>query len=233
MAMRHRTIRGRVRYLSGNDETGRERFTVTVHGNGDRTFRSLIEYDQLAMLRDVTHTCDARYRPLDAFVRQTKNDRFMGSTWFRFSEHLAEAEGITAGEGRVSQRWPTAVWTPILCSHSLIADFWHVAAFDLNGPRRQEVRGRLSTSEHPLGDSGPRLCIGLEPNTISETAVMEFSGEHRITVAAGTFDCIRIDVVRRQGPPVEFYTTRTDFLPILCKADFVASRYELIEIGHG
>ncbi|MBM3504154.1 MAG: hypothetical protein FJX65_09790 [Alphaproteobacteria bacterium] len=229
--MKHRTVRGYIRYAtSEGGESGREWFTITVHGNGHRTFRTMIEYDQLGMLRDVTHTCDERFRPLDAFVRQTKHDRFMGAMWFRFSEHLAEAEGYTAGEGRLSQRWPTTVWTPILCSHSLIADFWHAAAFDLDGPKRQEVRGRLSTSEHPLGDSGPRLCIGLEPNTIAETAIMEYGGEHRITVAAGTFDCIRVDVVRRQGPPVEFYTTRGDYLPILCKADFVGSRYELVEL---
>ena len=73
--MRHRTYAGKIVYLTdGAGEMGRERFRVTVHDDGRRTLRAICEMDDDELLRDVTHTVDRHFRPLDAFVRLRRAD---------------------------------------------------------------------------------------------------------------------------------------------------------------
>ncbi len=67
--MQHRTYSYKIQYLGDAGERGREWCTVTVHGNGDRTLRALCEMDDSQVLRDVTSTVDAHWRPKDVFVR--------------------------------------------------------------------------------------------------------------------------------------------------------------------
>lgn len=231
--MRHRTIRGTISYQTKGEENAREWFTITVHGTGHRTFRAIVEYRDTGILRDVTHSVDERWRPLDCYVRQTRRGLFEGALWMRFTEHVAEAEGFTAEAGRIRQRFATERWTSILMNHSLLSDFWQFARYDFGGPRRQEVTRRLSTAVHPVGDSPPILYHATNPFGIWPTAVFEGAGEREVTVAAGTFRCRHMLSVRRQGPPVEFFTVPGDFPPVLCVTDFVGQRYELLEWREG
>ena len=93
--MKHETYRGKVVYRSDTlGERGREWFTVTKHSDGHRTIRSFVEVLNTGLLRDVTYTVDGNWQPVDAFVRLTENDEFMGSGWFRFTGSKLSARPI-------------------------------------------------------------------------------------------------------------------------------------------
>ena len=102
--MQHKTTRGKILYLRDGEETGREWFTVTKHGDGSRGFRAMCEMDDHDLLRDATYNVGPKWEPLDCFVRLTTADRFVGSSWFRFDDTGAECEGYTVNEGRLRQR---------------------------------------------------------------------------------------------------------------------------------
>jgi len=101
-----RRYSGKIVYVGDTTgERGREWFNITVEPNGTRTLRSQAKIDdaeinKTRVLREVTCTLDAHWRPLDAFVRITVDDVFGGTSWFRFGPGLVECEGFTTGEGR-------------------------------------------------------------------------------------------------------------------------------------
>ena len=184
--MKHQTIRGRIDYLTdGIGEMGREWFTLTAHGNGDRTTRSLTEMDDYELVRDVTYTVDRQFRPLDCFTRVLVKDRLVGTGWCRFSEGLAECETWTAAEGRVSQRWPLAEPLRFFGPHSVLNDVWQMASFDFSKSERIQpfpVAWRLWSSPLIWGGSGPLLCLStaLTPPDKPPGDALEFVGEEKI-----------------------------------------------------
>ena len=125
---KRRHYSGKTLYIGDEvGERGREWFDVTVEPDGTRTLRAKCEIDgsvvhNFRVLRDVTFTLDGNCRPLDAFVRITVNDKFMGSSWFRFGEHEVECEGFTVNEGRISQKVPVARWPRSFGSHPVVCD---------------------------------------------------------------------------------------------------------------
>ena len=181
-SMRHRTLRGRLvyRHLDGA-ERGRERFVVTVHEDGCRTLRAVCEIDADEVLRDVTYSVNRAYQPLDAFVRLTVREQFLGSGWFLFGDREASCESYTAAEGRVSQRVPVPARPLAFGSHPISADAWLTAAFDPDGAARQFFDNVFISSYAFNGAGGPLLYpihFGLER-----------LGVESVTVAAGTFVC--------------------------------------------
>ena len=119
--MKHRALRGRIAYLHDRDgERGREWFSISVQDDGTRTLRAQCEMDDEDLLRDVTYTVDGSWRPLDAFVRLTRAQRFVGSAWFRFDDQGAECESWTASEGRLSQRVALSQRPRVFAPHPLV-----------------------------------------------------------------------------------------------------------------
>ncbi len=112
MAIPHRRIRARIHYTSDKpdrkgQERGREYFTITVHADGRRTLRAYTEIDDAPnVMRDVTLSLGADWRPTDCFVRLSVGDQMMGTSWFQFTDTEAICEGYTVNEGRISQRYP-------------------------------------------------------------------------------------------------------------------------------
>ena len=180
--MRHRTVRGQLAYhhLDG-PERGRERFTITIHENGCRTLRAVCEIDADEVLRDVTYSVNHAYQPLDAFVRLTVRERFLGCGWFLFEDDVASCESFTAAEGRVSQRIRVPARPLAFGSHPISADAWLTAVFDVSGAREQYFDNVFISSYAFNGAGGPLLYpihFGLE-----------HLGRERITVPAGEFEC--------------------------------------------
>ena len=145
MPIPHRRVRGMLRYTSDQPgregtERGRERFTISVASDGRRTLRAYTEIDDAPNVqRDVTLSLGADWRPTDCFVRLSVGDRFMGSSWFRFTDTEAECEGYTAAEGRLSQRWPLAKPLDGFGTHPIQADSWLTNMVDISaGPVRGE-----------------------------------------------------------------------------------------------
>ena len=244
--MPHRTIRGRIRYTSNQPgreghERGREHFTITIHRDGRRTLRAVSEIDDPPpVLRDVTLSLGADWRPRDASVRLSVDDHFVGSSWFAFHEHTIECEGYTAREGRISQRLELDGPPCTFGAHPIQGDAWHLNIVDLSrGPHWQTYPRLVMSSLDHRGATGPMLVvhpIGLR---------LAYLGEQRVTVVAGTFDALHF----RYGPPsgeapVETSNAPTRHPPyeIWCTADgeylflkafvtgYMMTAYELVEL---
>jgi hypothetical protein len=171
--MKHRTLDYEVDYL-GRDGgiRGRERALVTVHEDGRRTLRALCEIFDSEVLRDVTYTVDAGYRPIEAFVRTTVRDRPLGSAWFRFRDGAVECEAETAEGERLSQSEPLAAPARSFLSHAVTGDVWHAASIAKDpGLGPQAIEPLPSCSPLHNGASAPSLgrwplravFLGIEP----------------------------------------------------------------------
>ena len=246
MSMSHRTIRGRIHYTSNapqrrGQERGRERFTITVHRDGRRTLRALSEIDDPPpVLRDVTLSVGPDWRPLDAFVRLTVDERFVGSSWFRFCGNSAECDGYTAAEGRISQRLELDGPPCTFGAHPIQGDAWHLNIVDVSRGPHWQIHPRLvmSSLDH-RGATGPMLVrhpIGLR---------LAFIGRERVTVRAGTFDALHFRYGPRPGeepsatsntptrhPPYEIWCTDDgDYLFLKGEVGgYMMTAYELVEL---
>lgn len=240
----HRTISGDIHYTSrkpGREgvERGREQFLVTVHGDGRRTLRAHCEIDDPPnVMRDVILTLDADWVTRDGFVRLSVGDETEGSSWFRFTDRFAECEGWTREAGRISQREDYDRPPPLFGAHPIQGDAWHLSAVDRSrGPTVQVFPRFLMSSLDHRGATGPYLVwheAGMK---------VEYVGEERITVAAGTFDAWHFCYGERgsdragsnetgEHPPYEVWVTADgDF--ILLRAfvtGYMMTHYELARL---
>ncbi|MBM3505874.1 MAG: hypothetical protein FJX65_18685 [Alphaproteobacteria bacterium] len=226
--MQHRTYRGKVLYIGDTvGERGREWFTVSVLGDGARTMRAMCEIEDTNVLRDVTYTVDRAWRPLDAFVRLTVKDSFLGSGWFRFGEGLAECETYTVGAGRISQQITTQGWAPSFGAHPVACDIWHLPRFDHRaGPGLKVIPGVLMSSLLPNGASGPMLEYypggGLP---------IRFYGREHVTVPAGTFDTLHFAFERAGRPPQHCWCLADDYIIVKIYSELLKTTYQLVEFN--
>ena len=228
-----RRYSGKILYIGDTTgERGREWFNITVEPDGTRTLRSQVEIDaaeinKTRVLREVTYTLDAKWRPLDAFVRITVDDVFGGSSWFRFGEKEVECEGFTAGEGRISQKFPVSARPKSFGPHPVVCDIWHLGGgWDWTNPATRQGWTAIMSSPLPNGASGP--MIG------HQKLEVDYHGEETITVKAGTFDCKHFSFVNshRPGAAAEHmcYTGDTDIQFVKIRWDYSKTTYELVEI---
>jgi hypothetical protein len=138
--VRHRAYRGQLIYrTNGIGETGREWFAVTVQPDGTRTLRAQCEMDDDRLLRDVVLTCDAQWRPLDAFLRLSVEERTVGTSWFRFDGAIARPRAGRRSAA-LQQRFDLAAPAAFFGTHALHCDAW------VAGPaaRASRAAGELS-----------------------------------------------------------------------------------------
>ena len=245
MPIPHRRITGKILYTSDKPdrkgrERGREYFTMTIHGDGRRTLRAYVEIDDAPnVMRDVTLSMSAKWKPTDCFVRLSVGDQFKGSTWFRFNEHGAEAEGFTVAEGRFSQTWPLAHALAGFGTHPIQGDGWLCSVVDLTrGPHFEVHKNLLMCSLDHRGATGPMLMghpVGVP---------LSFVGRERISVAAGSFDALHFrisetnesatDTRNEPGkhPPYDLWCTADgDYIVLLAYVTgYMMTRYELTEL---
>ncbi|MBM3506038.1 MAG: hypothetical protein FJX65_19565 [Alphaproteobacteria bacterium] len=227
----HRSYRGKILYIGDTlGERGREWFTVTVQEDGTRTLRAHCEIDDAEInhtrvLRDVIYTLDKQWRPLDSYVRITVNKAFMGSAWFRFSEHLVECEGYSVGEGRFSQRVETERWVRVFAPHPVICDVWHMAGWDWKNPAKTQTWPTIMSSPLPNGASGPLIGV--------VDFATRYHGKERVTVPAGTFDCEHFSFPLEDRPgstPEHLWYSGPDMDFVKIRWDFAKTTYELVEL---
>lgn len=224
-----RVYRGRIAYLrDARGELGREWFSVSV-GAEQRTVRAYCQMDDIALERDVTYSVDRAWRPLDAFVRLARADRFVGASAFWFDDRGVDCEGFTASDGRFSQRVNLPRRTTLFAPHPLVTDGWQAAAFDYaRGIGRQRLEWCTNSSPEPDGGSGPNVGVVYKD--------LEYCGDERVTVAAGTFDARRMKIhplmnEMAHWPPLEFWVAGADFLLLRMRWDLLESTYELVELS--
>jgi hypothetical protein len=233
----HRSVRGTILYTSNKpdragQERGREYFMINVHADGKRTCIAHCEIDDRpSVMRDITYSLDENWFPMDCFVRLAVNDRFMGSGWFRFGADFAECETWTAIEGRVTQRMETQGRLKSFQNHAIQCDAWHLRLYDRKRRGVQTIDEMLLSSPDHRGATGPLLFrAGL---------CIDFVGEEKLTVAAGTFDAFHFKFVSAPGLPIEHPP-----YDIWCTADgdyvflkgviggYMQTHYELTELVH-
>ena len=235
----HKSVRGTIAYTSNKperkgQERGREYFMINTHSDGRRTCIAHCEIDDRpSVMRDITYSLDADWMPTDCFVRITVGDRFMGTGWFRFHPEFAECETFTALEGRVTQRMDLAKPLVTFQNHAIACDAWHLRLYDRSkGPGVQGIEQILLSSPDHRGATGPMLfSIGIG---------LEYVGEERITVKAGTFDALHFRFVSSPGlpqehPPYDVWCTNDgEFLFLLgITGGYMQTHYELAELVTG
>jgi hypothetical protein len=191
MPIPHRRIRGKIHYTSDKPdrkgvERGREYFTITVHGDGRSTLRAYTEIDDAPnVMRDVTLSRGPDRRPTDCFVRLSVGDQTVGSSWFLFSEDEAVCEGLTVGEGRVSQRFALTEPLAAFGTHPIQGDAWLTSIVDVSkGANRGVYTNVMMCSLDHRGATGPALM----PHPMG--VKLNFIGRETITVKAGTFKAL-------------------------------------------
>jgi len=243
MPIPHRRIKGKLHYTSDKHgqkgvERGREEFTITVHADGRRTIRAYTEIDDAPnVMRDVTLSLDADWRPEDCFVRLSVGDRFVGSSWFRFTDDGAECEGYTVAEGRISQRYPLQQRLDAFGTHPIQADAWLMGIYDpAKGPGIGLFTNLLLCSLDHRGATGPMIVrhpLGVR---------MQYVGLERITVKAGTFDALHYRIIETEEgdvtnnepgkhPPYDLWCTPDERICLLAYVTgYMQTRYELTEL---
>ncbi len=240
----HETINGRVLYTStkperAGKERGREYFTITKHQDGRRTMRAHCQIDDAPnVMRDVTLTVDSDWITREAYVRLSVGDETMGTTWYRFEDTFAECEGFLADGGRFSDRVEYEKPGDLFGTHPIQGDAWHLHSLDRSkGPHIKTFDRFLMSSLDHRGATGPELVWH------DAGMIVEYVGEDRITVAAGTFDAWHYCYGERgsdrpgsndggEHPPYEIWVTAdSDF--ILLKAQvtgYMQTYYELTDL---
>ena len=223
--MNHRSYRGRMLYLTdGVGEMGREWFHVTIQPDGSRTLRAICEMDDDRLLRDVVVTLDKDWYPVDAFVRLSIEEELVGTSWFRFADGMAECEGLTAGEGRLHQRFEIDGRVGFFGAHPLHGDAWSCAVLDRDIAVGRSVQN-FSSSHLPNGGSGPLLVP-----TSADYAKRTYVGQAQVRVPAGQFDAKHFQFFVGDYPPIDIWTTGSDFIPVRLRWDLLSQSYELVEL---
>ena len=231
--MEYNTSRGKILYVHDErGERGREWFTLTTHPNGDRTVRAMCELYDVDLLRDVIYTVDINWKPIDAYIRLTLKDIYIGSGWFRFTEHKAECETFMKESGRISQ-WIDLDERPLsFGTHPVICDVWHIGAFDRKSKSRiQTLKGTMVSSPLHTGASGPLLSpvIMSHKGTHLNEFSIEYMGTEEITVPAGTFQADHFRYLLGEHPSYEIWCHGEHLIPVKLRWDFNETTYYLEE----
>jgi hypothetical protein len=213
-------VRGLIGYFRRGVQTGREYFSISTEIDGARMLRAECEMWDDELVRDVTLAVDARYRPLDAFIRLTQHAKLVGSSWFRFGDGFVECEAFTASDGRVSQRMDWDGWPICFGTHSLITDGWHAAHWTGRGPAL--LRSPVS-SNAANGGTGPLIAT-----TEFELANI---GEQQVRVPAGQYTCRHFAITFRNFPPLHFWVTGTQHQFVRMEWEYIDAYYELLELS--
>jgi hypothetical protein len=224
-ALKQRSYCGAMRYSLGSRDNGRENFRVTVQPDGLRTLRAQCELDDDQLLRDVTLTVDAGWRPVTAFIQLTIAGKFAGATWYRFAPDEIVVEGYNAVAGRISQRVPLARPVDAFGAHPIHGDAWNLARLRLAGGRPIKAP-RYTSSSMSNGASGPGLVL-LPENYL----VYALAGRDTVTTPSGSYaaDHFTMTVTSKQKVN-HIWASGADCIPVrMTTSD--GRKYELVELS--
>lgn len=236
--MKHRTLRGTIRYTSAKperlgQERGREHFMITDQADGVRVVHAHCEIDDAPnVIRDVVLSLAPGGRPVDCSVRLTVGDQYEGTGLMRFADDHAECESFNRRAGRIRQRIELAAPVRALGAHPICGDALILRLYDLaQGPGREFFPNLMLTSPDHRGATGPMLfALGFG---------LEFVGREAVSVAAGQFDALHFRYVDTAGqlpeehPPYDVWCT-ADGNYLYLKGGvggYMQTRYELVELS--
>lgn len=235
--MKHKSIRGTIRYTSNKperlgQERGREYFIFTDQADGVRVMHAHCEIDDAPnVIRDVVMSIDPEWYPIDCSVRLTVGDKYEGTGLMRFTPTEASCDSTNRRDGRITQRIALKEKVRWLGAHPICGDALCLKIYDLaKGPGKQFYPNMMLTSPDHRGASGPMLfALGFG---------LEFVGRESVTVVAGTFDALHFRYVDTAGelpqehPPYDVWCT-ADGHYIFLKGGvggYMQTYYELVEL---
>ncbi|MFP2995351.1 hypothetical protein ABN763_05555 [Spongiivirga sp. MCCC 1A20706] len=239
--MKHKTIRGYIRYTSKkperlDQERGREFFTLTTQSDNVLVMDAHCEIDdEPNVIRNVMQAMRKDdCSPLDCSVRLSVGDKFEGSGWFRFANDCVECEMYNRKDGRITQKIAIEKRVPWLQSHPIVGDGLLMKLYDLSkGEGKQLITDFMLTSPDHRGATGPML-FKMAKMSIS------YHGEEEITIAAGTFKARHFSVGDTAGslleehPPYHVWVTADDDYLFLKAgaAGYMQTHYELEKVEY-
>jgi len=238
--MKHKTIRGYIRYTSKkperlDQERGREFFTLTSQSDSTLVMHAHCEIDDAPnVVRDVVLAMNQDASPIDCSVRLSVGDEFEGSGWFRFEDGFAELEVFNKELGRSSERIETKIPVQWLQAHPIVGDGLLMKCYDLSkGIGKQMLKDFMLTSPDHRGATGPMLFKMAKMS-------IEYHGEEEITVKAGTFNARHFSVGDTAGslleehPPYHIWVTADDDYLLLKAgaAGYMQTHYELESVAY-
>ena len=237
--MRHRTVRGRIRYTSKKSEMldrerGREWFAFTHHADGAVTLRAQCEIEEPAptVLRDVIYAIGPDGKPRNLYVHLTVGDAFMGSGWFDIRPGAIACESSSPSIGRVSQHVSHDGELDGFGTHPIVGDGYMTRCMDVTkGPHRRTIRVFVPSPDHR----------GATPPMASEVKIdLEYCGDETVSVAAGTFACRKFAFIDSsdtgmggtEHPRYEMWVTADDDAVFVQGGvgGYMATWYELVEL---
>ncbi|MFC7289996.1 hypothetical protein [Hirschia litorea] len=238
--MKHRSIRGKILYTSRKpgregEERGREYFAFNVHADGKRTMTAQCEIEEPdpTVMRNIVYSLDENDMPMDCFVRLSVGDEFMGAGLFRIKDDVVECESFGPSIGRLSQTQPIVGDFDGFGTHPIAGDAYLTKKMDRSrGPHKRKIRVFLPSPDHR----------GATPPMIAEANLfLEYVGEERVEVKAGTFDAYHYRFSDEEGgmatdngghPPYEVWVTADDDAIFLKGGvdGYMMTWYELVEL---
>ncbi len=174
-----RWARGTYEYLEGKSGRwrGEDEWTLTVNADGTRTMRMLTLVQETGVMRDIVHRVDENFRPVEMFTATYKDAVRTGTGLFVFDGDVGHAlvnspHGFLTQEIRVPEQFA-------MVPHSMASDGWYFPHYDREQGGVQQIP---IVNPHGWGNTNGSILARIQ------SAPIEFVGEERITVPAGTFD---------------------------------------------
>jgi hypothetical protein len=222
--MKH--IRGQIAYLSAaRVETGREWFSVSIAADGHRTSRCECHFNDVGLLRDVSFTVDRAWRPIDAYLRISLQDKLLGSGWFAFDPQGVACHNMDEQGRVVSLRRDLPAGAPAFGAHPILNDGYWPAAFDLARPNQvQRLQNCVTYSKEMIG----KEKIGIETFDLE----LSYAGEQDIEVAAGRFRCRAFSaLIVGLAAPFKLWTWSDDYIIVKETWTEMPGSFELAKLG--
>jgi hypothetical protein len=223
--MKTRNIRGRIAYLDpARVETGREWFSVSVYPDGARTLRCECHFDDFELVRDVTMTLGADFRPIDAYLRINHQGRPQGAGWFLFGGGTVRCSAVDAAGVQSNKTRAYVGPSPAFGAHPILNDGIWTALFDLKSPGvTQRLVGCITYSKELIGNES----IGLETFDLD----ISYAGDQEIEVPAGRFLCraFSAHIVGLEAP-FKLWTWSDDYIIVKETWTQMPGSYELAEL---
>lgn len=218
-----RLLRGRIDYL-GSDDTavGEEHFELILQESGG-TLRALCELNDVGVLRDMSMSFDAHWRPLDGFCRVTRHGVVVGSNWFDFGTDGVDVQSRVQGRGRISQCFENDPPWVYLGLHPLQGDAMVTTQADESRPGEYVAVRGLTNSVSENGDQD----LFATPVSIEVASL----GRESITVRAGRFSARKYALRwKPDWPPAYVWVREEDCVFLKLTWEQAPNYYELAEL---
>ncbi|MFO1426376.1 MAG: hypothetical protein U1F11_05275 [Steroidobacteraceae bacterium] len=157
-----------------------EQFIVTTNPDGSHTAQSMTRFPGGSIVRHVTQTVDAQFRPMDGVLRLFVGPEYQGTLVRRVVGDNVTSLLLAPDGSPIQEATLPGGQDLVLGYHPTVVEGWKFTHCDRSRKGTQHVR-ILTTS---ATWNGGQMSHGKEV-----TLAIEYIGEEKITVPAGTFVC--------------------------------------------